>query len=102
MAEKPKYPSQTLTKKDKDILDKAIMTFLIKLHILLEKYPNPKDYAIREAHKSLNSNNALLTLTSIKFIKDNPIGKPFEPKDLRKHISNELNNTYSTVTEESL
>ena len=99
MAERPKYSSQKLTQKDRDILDKAIMTFVIKHYILIEKHPNPKEYA-NKVQKSLNSNKDLLALTTIDFIKNNPIGKPFEPKDLKKHITTELNNNCPVVTED--
>jgi hypothetical protein len=102
MAENSKYSSQKLTERDTDVLDKVNLNFLIKFHILIDRFPNPKKYAFKEGYKSVTSEKDLLKLISINFIQENPVGKPFEPKDLTKYLSNELNDLYETANEHLL
>lgn len=102
MTKKSKYSSQKWSEKDKDILDKAILKYIVNFHVLFDRYPNPKDYAFEEGYKSLDSDKDLLTMISINFLKKNPNSQPFQPKDLKKHLSNELNDYYENINESPL
>lgn len=100
MAEKSKYPSQDLTDKDKELIDKAVLNYLLGYYSLMKKYPHPKKIVIREGSKLFSSGKVTLTLFSLISIKENPKNIPIRPKDLKKSLSDKLSNPITTLTDE--
>lgn len=90
MAERSKYPYQDLTDRDKEVIDKVVLNYLLGYYSLMTKYPHPKKYVIKEGSKLFSSGKVTLTLLSINSIKENPENKPLRPQDLKKYLTDKL------------
>jgi hypothetical protein len=101
MAEYSKYPFEDLKQEDKDILDKCVLNYLMAYYSVTVKYPDPKQYANKEASKVMNSDKEILKMSSLLFIQNNPAAdKPIKPEDLKKTISDRLTNPLNEISEE--
>ncbi len=100
MPEKSKYPYKNLTDRDKEVLDKAVLNYLLEYYSLMTKYPHPKKFVIKEGSKLFSSGKVTLTLFSIISIKENPENKPIRPEDLKKSLTDKLSNPLTTFSDE--
>jgi hypothetical protein len=101
MAENSKYSFKDLTEKDKDILYKCALNYLMSYYAITVKYPDPKKYVKEEASKTLNSNKEILKMISLLLIQNNPDpDKPIKPEDLKKTISDKLTNPLNEISDQ--
>src|SRR6476660_9373437 len=100
MAENSKYPFIDLTQEDKDVLDKCVLNYFISYYKIIGKYPDPKQCAIKEASKTLNSEKEMLKMISLLSIHNNSITSPFKPEDLKKKISDKLTYPLNEISDE--
>ena len=64
------------------------------------KYPDPQQYAIKEASKIIKSDREILKIVSLLSIQNNPTNNPIKPEDLKKTISDKLTNPLNTISDE--
>jgi hypothetical protein len=92
MTEKSKYPYQDLTDRDKEVIDKSVLNYLLGYYGMMKRYPHPKKFVIKEGFKLFSSGKVTLTLFSLISIKENPENIPIRPKDLKKSLTDKLSN----------
>jgi hypothetical protein len=100
MAENSKYSFQDLEQEDKDVLDKCALNYLMSYYSMTVKYPDPQQYAIKEASKIIKSDREILKIVSLLSIQNNPTNNPIKPEDLKKTISDKLTNPLNTISDE--
>lgn len=93
MANKPKYPSQELTNDDIDMLEKIVTKYLVKFYALMQKYPNPGEYAKEVILKKLRSDGTIVALYAIASAISYPSNHIFRPGEINKKLTNDIRNT---------
>jgi hypothetical protein len=91
--EKAKYSPRKLTNEDIQILDRIIIKYALKFFALIEKYPNPKQYAEQVILKKLRYDSNIAILYSISHIRTNPSAYLYKPGQLNEQIANDIRNT---------
>jgi hypothetical protein len=71
LAVKSIYPYQDLADRDKEVLDKAILNYLLEYYSVMKNYSHLKKFVIKEESKLFSSGKVTLTLFSIISIKEN-------------------------------
>jgi hypothetical protein len=100
LAVKSKYPYQDLTDRDKEVLDKAVLNYLLEYYSVMKKYSHSKKFVIKEGSKLISSGKVTLTLFSILSIKENPDNEPIRPEDLKKSLTDKLSNPITTFSDD--
>lgn len=90
MVEIANNPPQGLADREKDTLDRLVLTYITKFYSLQEKYPNPKDYAEDRLLNKLESDSSLAFCHTLLFVVDLPSGTLFTPKVLNKKLAEEI------------
>ncbi len=93
MPRKAKNPPQKLTAEDEEILEKVVIKYAVKFYALMEKYPNPKQYAKEVIIKELKSNGNIATLYTIGYAKNLPSGRIFRPGQLNNALTSNIRQT---------
>ena len=93
MDKKSKYPSQTLTNDDIQILDQIIIKYAVKFYALIQKYPNPKKYAERVIRSKMLSDTNIAFLYAITYVRNYPSDYIYKPGQLNEKLANDIRNT---------
>jgi hypothetical protein len=90
---KSKYPSQTLTNDDIQILDQIIIKYAVKFYALIQEYPNPKKYAERVIRSKMLSDTNIAFLYAITYVRNYPSDYIYKPGQLNETLANDIRNT---------
>ncbi len=90
MTKGSRYPSQKLTKKEKEFIDKAFTNFTVVNTMILVKYPHPKEYAYK-INYFMSLKRGKLSVLSMLFILNSLRDNVIKPELLLEYISDKLN-----------
>jgi hypothetical protein len=85
-----KYPSQNLTKEEKEIIDQVIFRFGVKFYALIHKYTTPKEYAEKVVLKTFQSDKGIAALHTIAIARNETPDNLFEPRDINQKLAKDL------------
>jgi hypothetical protein len=92
VARNSKYPLN-LTTEDKRILDYAIIRFVAEFYVLIQKYPNPKDYAKKVIIRNSQSDKRTALMCTVTYSRSFPAGHIFTPAELNRRLISDLRRT---------
>jgi hypothetical protein len=87
---KTKYPAQLLTEEDKEVIDQINLKYAVKFYALIQKYPNPKEYANKVVLKRLQSERDIATLYTLTYARQSPPGYVFKPGEVNQKLADDI------------